>query len=36
MKEKWVRINNRRISDCCHGKRKTVKGFHFEFVNKQE
>ena len=31
-----LRIDNRRISDCCHGKRKTVKGFHFEFIDKQE
>ena len=28
-----LRIDNRRISDCCHGKRKTAGGFHWEFVN---
>ena len=25
-----------KISECCHGKRKTAGGFHFEFVNKGE
>ena len=29
-------ITPSKISECCHGKRKTAGGFHFEFVNKEE
>ena len=32
--ERKLGVNNRRINNCCNGRCKTVKGLHWEFVDK--